>query len=115
MAAAEKPKRKKARSGRRRMEAAHELATELQALRSALQVMLRRYELNVGGQLDALIERAQGGDTELEEKPRLPTLRQMEAARQALSDLNLKPEKGRAKEFGRLERAVAALDDLLEQ
>lgn len=83
-------------------------------LRSLMRTMLRRYELDVGGRIEALIERADGGDAALEERPRLPTLRQTAAARQVLGELRLKPEKGRSKDFGRLERGVAALHELLE-
>jgi len=104
----------KSSGGRRRADAAHELAAQLTSLRDTVHLMVQRYELNVGGSLDALIERAQGGNAELEGKPRLPTLRQIAAARKVMEELQLKPGKGRSKDFGRVERAVEALEDVLE-
>ena len=97
-----------------RTAAAHEAAAELAALRSALQQMTERYQVRVGGQLENLL-RSVSGEATLDPRVRLPTLKQTKELRAAVATVELKPQKGRAKDFARLQELVAQLSEIMEE
>lgn len=98
----------------RRAAAARELTQELEVMRRALHEMTQRYQLRVGGQIEDLME-ILNGDAALDQPPRLPTLKRIAALEQVLADLKIKPKKGRARDFHRLEKTVASLRAVLEE
>lgn len=97
-----------------RSAAAQEVAAELTALRSGLQQMTERYQMRVGGQLENLL-RTVSGEATLDPRVRLPTLKQTKALRSAIAMTELKPQKGRAKDFARLQELVAQLSEIMEE
>jgi hypothetical protein len=81
---------------------------ELLTLRSSLSEMLERYEVRTGGVLNELIAGIQG-DASLDQKPRPLTVKTAEAMLRAINDTKIKPRKGRAKDFARLERLIESV------
>jgi hypothetical protein len=105
---------KRRRASTRRAELNAELIATARDLRAALREMLERYELRVGGQLADLIQRVEG-DHAGGLTPRPLPARQAEAMLERMRAARLKPRKGRAKDFARLEALVeAALADAPE-
>lgn len=99
---------KRRRASTRRAELNAELVTTAHELRAALRQMMERYELRVGGQLAELIQRVEG-DAAGEIPARPLTARQAEAMLAQLREVRLKPRKGRAKDFARLETLVDSI------
>ena len=105
---------KRRRASTRRTELNAELVATAHDLRNALREMMERYELRVGGQLADLIQRVEG-DRAGGLAPRPLPARQAEAMLERMRAARLKPRKGRAKDFARLEALVeAALADAPE-
>jgi hypothetical protein len=102
-----KPKRKRG-PGRRRTELNARVIQDLAALRGALDEMLEHYAIRVAGQLSELMLVIQG-DGNVDQKPRPLTVEAAEAMLQAIRDANLKPKKGRGKDFVRVQKLVKAL------
>ena len=111
---AETPVRRR-RASTRRADLNAELVTAANDLRASLREMIERYELRVGGQLAELIQRIEG-DAAGGLPPRPLSTRHAQAMLEKLRAAPIKPRKGRAKDFRRLEsllkEAVAeTLDD----
>lgn len=98
----------------RRVKAAAQLGRDISTLRSAMNDMLARYALRVGGRLEELAQ-SLAGDGTLDQPPRLPTLRQLAAAQRILEGHGVKPKKARAKDFARLEELTAGLLDVFDE
>jgi hypothetical protein len=97
-----KPKRSS-----KRLELASEVAAELETLRATLEEMTEHYRLRLGGQIGELLQ-AVRGEPGSDEKTRVPPARSLEPMLEALRNVRLKPRKGRAKDFDRMQ-------DLLEE
>jgi hypothetical protein len=98
---------KRRQASTRRAERNAELVTTAHELRAALRTMMERYELRVGGQLAELVQRVEG-DPAGGIPARPLTTRRAEAMLARLRAARLKPRKGRAKDFARLEAVVEA-------
>jgi hypothetical protein len=99
---------KRRRASTRRAELNAALVGTAHDLRAALREMMERYELRVGGHLAELIQRVEG-DAAGGLAPRPLPARQAEAMLEKLRAARLKPRKGRAKDFARLEALVEAV------
>lgn len=114
VAAAAKPAtttHRPATRGAKRRELALEVAREIERLRGNCKDMLQAFELRVGAQLAAAAETlapaAESGEKGL------PRVSQLQDALAAIHEVTLKPAKGRAKDFARLEKLADTLADLL--
>lgn len=105
-----KPKRKRG-PGRRRTELNARVIQDLAALRGTLDEMLEHYAIRVAGQLSELMLVIQG-DGNVDQKPRLLTVEAAEAMLEAIREADLKPKKGRAKDFVRVQKLVKTLREL---
>jgi len=99
------------RTSHKREELAREVATELKALRATLDEMLEHYRLRSGAQIDELLQAVEG-NAALPERSALPAAAVAQAMLDVLKDARLKPRKGRAKDFARLQEL---LDELVAQ
>lgn len=103
--------RSKKRLERRRV-VNEDLQLEIQTLRQTIHEMLNRYKLKVDAELVQLAE-ATSGNGVLEEKGhRLPTAT-AESMLKQIRDLEIKPAKGRAKDFQRVQELVGTLVEML--
>lgn len=96
---------------KRRGELNDQLVQEMSALRNDLNEMLERYGIRVGGQLSELIQGIEG-DEALGQPPRPVTVKTATALLATLRDTNLKPKKGRGKDFVRLQRLTRKLREI---
>ena len=96
------------RASNRRMEVNQEVVAELRALRAALDEMIEHYRLRVGGRITDLILLLEG-DASIGAAAKPLATRDAQAILEALRDATLKPGKGRAKDFRRLESLVEEL------
>ncbi|MEX2281708.1 MAG: hypothetical protein WEE89_04375 [Gemmatimonadota bacterium] len=107
----EHPSANGAKRSTKRIELANEVATELEALRSALEEMTEHYRLRVAAQIGELMQTVRG-DEAAGAKPNLPPARILQPMLEQLREARLKPRKGRSKDFGRLEELLDELVDL---
>lgn len=103
------PARGRARS---RAAATAEVAAELRTLRELVEVMSEEYRVRVAATLAELLQAIEG-DAALGQKPRPLTLKAARAVLDGIRAARLKPKKGRAKDFARMEELVATLTELL--
>jgi hypothetical protein len=102
------PKHVRRTRRKRRAEVNMQLLQELAALRNSVDEMVERYAIRVNGQISELMQLIQG-DGEVGEAPNMLTLKTAQAMRDALNDVQLKPGKGRGKDFVRIQRLVSRL------
>ncbi len=112
-AAAQAPKEAKPKRGpgRRRTELNAQVVQDLATLRGTLDEMLERYRIRVGGQISELMQLIQG-DGNVDQRPRLLTVKAAEVALEAVRETDLKPKKARGKDFVKLQRLVRTLRGL---
>jgi hypothetical protein len=96
---------------RKRAVVARDLVSELKNLRLALDEMTEHYRLRVGAQITELLQTAEGAG-ELERNGRRLPAAVMEQLLDVMHTIRLKPQKGRAKDFVRLQELV---DELVER
>lgn len=96
------------RASNRRTEVNQEVVAELRALRAALDEMVDRYRLRVGGRLADLILLLEG-DASIGAAARPLATRDAQAMLEVLRDPSIKPAKGRGKDFRRLEVLIEEL------
>jgi len=94
--------------GPRKEAACIELGDEVRALRTSLDEMLQVYQARVDGHL-ADLEQVFLANCRSGIEERVPTLQVMRTMKAALGDLALRPEKGRPKDFVRLEKKLREL------
>ena len=94
---------------KKRQEQADALASELTQLRATLEEMIEHYRLRIGGEISELIDAVHGSNGASHAPPAKVT----SALLQELHDTPLKPQKGRAKEFVRLQQLVRRLNEML--
>ena len=92
----------------KRTELANEVASELESLRSALDEMTEHYRLRIAAQIGELMQTVRGNEAP-GEKPTLPPARTLQPMLQHLRSANLKPRKGRPKDFRRVEKLLDEL------
>jgi hypothetical protein len=102
------------RASNRRTEVNQEVAAELRALRAALDEMVDRYRLRVGGRLTDLILLLEG-DASIGAAAKPLATRDAQAMLEELREASIKPAKGRAKDFRRLEALVEDLSAEAEE
>jgi hypothetical protein len=95
----------------RRSEANEEVLQELTALRNIIDQMVEHYAIRVGGQLSELMQLIQG-DGDMGEKPNGLTVKAASAMLAAIRTTQLKPKKGRPKDFVRAQKLVRRLREL---
>lgn len=100
-----KPKPKK------RDEVAAELALELRELRARVDEVTEHFRLRVGGEIEELLQRIEG--QQIDGKVKKPSVKTAQAMRERLREHSVKPRKGRAKDFARIQELVEDLADLL--
>lgn len=98
-------------TGRKRAELNARVIQDLIALRGTLDEMLEHYAIRVAGQLSELMLSIQG-DGNVDESPRPLTVKAAEAMLKAIRESDLKPKKGRGKDFVRVQKLVEALREL---
>lgn len=96
------------RASNRRMEVNQEVVAELRALRAALDEMIEHYRLRVGGRITDLILLLEG-DASIGAAAKPLATREAQAMLEEMSEASIKPAKGRAKDFRRLEALVEDL------
>ncbi|HSJ10915.1 MAG TPA: hypothetical protein VK928_13415, partial [Longimicrobiales bacterium] len=96
----------------KRAEATAAVVVELQTLRQQVDTMTERYRMRVSGQLADLL-RALHGDPALGQSPLLVTVKAAEEIHALVGSADIRPKKGRAKDFARMEELVAALTELV--
>ena len=112
-----KPSRRKgdsaAKPGAKRTRAAlnEDVAREVDALRAALAEMIRRYKLDVGGEL-ADLERRLQPDPDQPGKRKQLAVRTAQQVLDAIRAVRLKPDRGRPKDFARLKNLVREISAL---
>ena len=94
---------------KKRDEQAEVLTAELTQLRATLDEMIEHYRLRIGGEISELIDAVHGSNG----KPHAPPAKVTSAILQELHETPLKPQKGRAKEFVRLQQLVRRMNELL--
>lgn len=106
----EKAAGSRTRKSRRRKRSAltADVLNELQALRAALTRMLESYALRVDGRLAEMIQMLEG-DPSIDQPPRLLTLQTADAILAEIAAVELEPDKGRPRDFRRLQRATRRL------
>ena len=100
------------RVSHKREELARDVATELKALRTALDEMVEHYRLRAGAQIDELLQAVEGKPA-LAERSALPAAALSQSMLELLKEARLKPRKGRAKDFARLQDLLEDLVELL--
>jgi hypothetical protein len=103
-----KPRTNGSNGSRKRTDLAKEVATELKSLRSALDEMMEHYRLRAAAQINELLQAVEGEATVNGSAAKLPAATVSQRQLELLREAKLKPQKGRAKDFARL-------DDLLEE
>ncbi len=94
------------------MDIAQDLTLELEHLHHSLDEMVDRYRVRIGAQLVDLLQVAKGDDS-LGEKPKALAAKPAKRMLDAIRGAELKPKKGRAKDFTRLQDLVAELTEAL--
>ncbi len=102
----------RASHSRKRQELARELATELKALRATMDEMIEHYRLRAGGQIGELLQAVEG-DAAPGERAARPTAAVTQSLLEVMRGTRLKPRKGRAKDFARLQELIEELVALL--
>jgi hypothetical protein len=97
----------------RRARANAELLTELHGLRAALRQMTDAFEVAVGGRLADAIGRLEG-DAALDQAPRLLTAGAAEDLIAAIRAVRLRPERGRIRDFKRLEALAQRIAEAMD-
>ena len=92
----------------KRTELANEVALELESLRHALDEMTEHYRLRIAAQIGELMQTVKGNETS-GEKSKLPPARTLQPMLHQLRSANLKPRKGRPKDFRRVEKLLDEL------
>jgi hypothetical protein len=92
------------------MDAAQDLTLELEHLHHSLDEMVDRYRVRIGAQLVDLLQLVKG-DATLGEKPKPLGVKATRRMLDAIRSAELKPKKGRAKDFTRLQDLVGALTE----
>ena len=95
-----------------RAAATQEVVVELRTLRASLDVMSEQYRVRVAGQLAELL-RPLEGDPDIGVTPRRLTLAAARDMLKRIEGVELKPKRGRSKDFSRLEALVAELTELV--
>jgi hypothetical protein len=107
----EEPKPKGKRLGRKRAELNARVVQDLAGLRGTLDEMLEHYAIRIAGQLSEIMLSIQG-DGNVDPKPRPLTVKAAEAMIKAIHEADLKPKKGRGKDFVRVQKLVETLREL---
>ena len=94
---------------KKREEQADALASELTQLRATLDEMIEHYRLRIGGEISELIDAVHGSNG----TSHVPPAKVTSALLHELRGTPLKPHKGRAKEFVRLQQLVRRLNEML--
>jgi hypothetical protein len=81
-----------------------EVAAELNTLRATLDEMTEHFRLRAGAQISELLQTIEG-DAAMGKKPRLPA-QVLEQLLEQIREVRIKPRKGRAKDFVRLQQAL---------
>jgi hypothetical protein len=99
------------KKGVKKVELAAQVAAELDTLRTALDEMTEHYRLRLGAQITELLQtvREEQGS---EQKPRIPPARTLLPMLEQLKSARLKPGKGRAKDFVRLQQLLDEVTEL---
>jgi len=105
------PKKPKPNGAQRRQEKTMQVIVELERLRADLDAMAEAYRLRVGGRVAELL-RYVHGDPALAQKPKPFTIRAADEMLAAVRKAELKPKKGRAKDFVRMQELVAELSEI---
>jgi hypothetical protein len=100
------------RTSHKRDELAKEVATELKALRASLDEMVEHYRLRAGAQIDELLQAVEGKPA-LAERAAVPASALSQSMLEVLKEARLKPRKGRAKDFARMQELLEELVALL--
>ena len=100
------------KNSERRQQLGRELAVELDALRVALAEMLDRYRLKTDADLLQLSAAARG-ETPFDSKPQRLPLAVTQKMLKLVREVGIKPKKGRAKDFQRLQELVEELTEQL--
>ena len=117
---ARKPRAKSSRPGAngsngnsasKRTELAAELTSELNTLRAALDEMSEHYRLRAGAQITELLQLVEGQSEPVTRAPLAASV--LQPMIEQLKEVRLKPHKGRAKDFVRLQELLEELTDLL--
>lgn len=107
-------KKKRAKNSPKRVKLAQELASEIDGLRGSLEEMVAAYKLKLDAELVQL-SLAAHGQSEPDGKPHLLPVAAAENMLKRLRELDLKPQKGRAKDFQRLQAAVADIIEIVPE
>ena len=94
---------------KKREEQAEVLTAELKQLRVTMDEMIEHYRLRIGGEISELIEALHGSNG----TAHVPPAKVTTALLQELHETPLKAQKGRGKEFVRLQQLVRRLNELL--
>ncbi len=94
--------------GKRRAELNARVVQDLEALRRSVDEMAEHYRVRVGGLIADLMQQIQGDETLAQDARPLP-VKAAESVLEALRSTDIKPHKGRAKDFVRVQRLVRKL------
>ncbi len=92
------------------MDVAQDLTLELEHLHHTLDEMVDRYRVRIGAQLVDLLQIVKG-DASLGEKPKALAAKPARRMLDAIRGAEIKPKKGRAKDFTRLQDLVGELTE----
>ena len=105
-----KKTKRRSKTSERREQLSRDLAMEIDALRLALTEMLDRYRYKIDAEL-LQIGAAARGEAPLDGKATKLPLTATQKMLKLVRDLEIKPQKGRAKDFQKLQRLVNNLVD----
>lgn len=93
---------------KKRSEANEAVLQELMALRNSVDLMVERYAIRVNGQISELMQLIQG-DGEVGQAPHGLTVKAASAILEEIRKADLKPKKGRGKDFARVQKLMTRL------
>ena len=96
---------------KKREQLALDVSSELRELRNTLDELLEHYRLRMGGQIAELQQALSGSDQEPKAKP--PSAKTTTAILELLRSEGFKPQKGRGKDFVKLQRLIKEVSEML--
>lgn len=88
-----------------------DLHRQLHSVRNELDISIQQFSMRVHATLAALIEELENVDTANQVR-RLPSIAKLNAMREEIQALKVKPQRGRAKDLRRIDKLAADLSSL---